>query len=111
MISFSDPQRTLVGLHDMLTGWQSIRERRRMRYSPPTAAASPSPPVSMQSPPVGAPSAPGPAGPDRATVIAFRKLGDRVVPIFGDPAEFDAAAHASAVRASRTAMRAAASGG
>jgi len=99
MISFSDPQRTLVGLHDMLTGWQSIRERRRMRYSPPTAAASPSPPVSMQSPPVGAPSAPGPAGPDRATVIAFRKLGDRVVPIFGDPAEFDVAAHASANRA------------
>jgi len=100
MISFSDPQRTLVGLHDMLTGWQSIRERRRMRYSPPTATASPSPPASMQSPPVGAPSAPGPTGPDRATVIAFRKLGDRVVPIFGDPAEFDdAAAHASANRA------------
>ncbi len=97
MTIFSDPHQTMVGLHDMLTGWRSIRERRRMRYSPPAAAASPSPPVSMHSPPVGAPPDPGLAGPDRATVIAFRKLGDRVVPIFGDPAEFDgAAAHASA---------------
>jgi hypothetical protein len=97
MTIFSDPHQTMVGLHDMLTGWQSIRARRRMRYSPPPPAASPSPPVSMHSPPVGAPPDPGPAGPDRATVIAFRKLGDRVVPIFGDPAEFDgAAAHASA---------------
>jgi hypothetical protein len=97
MTSFSDPHQTMVGLHDMLTGWRSIRERRRMRYSPPAAAASPSPPVSMHSPPVGAPPDPGLAGPDRATVIAFHKLGDRVVPIFGDPAEFDgAAAHASA---------------
>jgi hypothetical protein len=95
MTIFSDPHQTMVGLHDMLTGWQSIRERRRMRYSPPPAAASPSPPVSMHSPPVGAPSAPARRGP--ATVIAFRKLGDRIVPIFGDPAEFaDAAAHASA---------------
>ena len=93
MTIFSDPHQTMVGLHDMLTGWRSIRERRRMRYSPPAAAASQSPSVSMHSPPVGAPPAPGPA----ATVIAFRKLGDRVVPIFGDPAEFDgAAAHASA---------------
>jgi hypothetical protein len=92
MTIFSDPHQTMVGLHDMLTGWQSIRARRRMRYSPPPPAASPSPPVSMHSPPVGAPPAPGPA-----TVIAFRKLGDRIVPIFGDPAEFaDATAHASA---------------
>ncbi|MBL9104019.1 MAG: hypothetical protein JNL82_23950 [Myxococcales bacterium] len=91
MISFSDPHQTLVGLHDMLTGWRSIRERRRMRSSPPTAAASPVPPVSMHSPPVGAPPGPGPAAPERATVIAYRKLGDRIVPIFGDPAESDAA--------------------
>ncbi len=92
MISFSDPHKTLVGLHGMLTGWQSIRERRRMRYSPP-AATSPPPPVSMHSPPVGAPPAPGPAG----TVIAFHKLGDRIIPIYGDPAELaDAAARASA---------------
>ena len=32
MISFSDPNRTLTGLHDMLTGWRSIRAQRRMRY-------------------------------------------------------------------------------
>ena len=25
MISFSDPHKTLVGLHDMLTGWQYPR--------------------------------------------------------------------------------------
>lgn len=92
MTIFSDPHQTMVGLHHMLTGWQSIRARRRTRYSPPPPAASPSPPVSMHSPPVGAPPAPGPA-----TVIAFRKFGDRIVPIFGDPAEFaEATAHASA---------------
>ena len=91
MTIFSDPHQTMVGLHHMLTGWQSIRARRRTRYSPPPPAASPSPPVSMHSPPVGAPPGPGPAAPERATVIAYRKLGDRIVPIFGDPAESDAA--------------------
>jgi hypothetical protein len=91
MISFSDPK-IMVGLHGMLTGWQSIRERRRIRYSSPPAA-NPAPPVSMHSPPVGAPSTPGPTG----TVIAFHKLGDRIIPIYGDPAEFgDAAARVSA---------------
>lgn len=91
MISFSDPK-IMVGLHGMLTGWQSIRERRRIRYSSPPAA-SPAPPVSMHSAPVGAPSTPGPTG----TVIAFHKLGDRIIPIYGDPAELgDAAARASA---------------
>jgi len=103
MIGFSDPHKTLVGLHDILTGWQSIRDRRRTRYSPPVAATpapatSPSPPASMFSPPVtGAPPPAGPAGPDKSTLIAFHKVGDRIVPIFGDPAEFgDAAAHARA---------------
>jgi hypothetical protein len=82
MISFSDPNRTLHGLHDMLTGWRSIRAQRRMRYSP---AASSSPPASMHSAPVAGP--PTTTDPDTATVIGYRKLGDRIVPIFGDPAE------------------------
>ena len=92
MISFSDPNRTLTGLHEMLTGWRSIRAQRRMRHSP---AASSSPSASMHSAPVAGP--PPAAGPDTATVIGYRKLGDRIVPIFGDPAELeDAAAQASA---------------
>ncbi|MBL9100903.1 MAG: hypothetical protein JNL82_08090 [Myxococcales bacterium] len=92
MISFSDPNRTLTGLHDMLTGWRSIRAQRRMRYSP---AASSSPSASMHADPVAGP--PPTAGPDTATVIGYRKLGDRIVPIFGDPAELgDAVVQASA---------------
>ena len=103
MISFSDPNRTLTGLHDMLTGWRSIRAQRRMRYSP---APSSSPPASMHSAPVAGP--PPAAGPDTATVIGYRKLGDRIVPIFGDPAELgDAAAETSANTAPSSETRAA----
>ncbi len=91
MISFSDPNRTLTGLHDMLTGWRSIRAQRRMRSSP----AASSSPASMHSAPVAGP--PPAAAPDTATVIGYRKLGDRIVPIFGEPAELaDTAAQASA---------------
>ena len=97
MLGSRDPHPFLFHLHDTLTGWQDIRERRRTRHAPPSSAASP-PPASMYTAPVsGTPPAADPAGPEArrepkaATVIAFHKIGDRLVPIFGDPAELAAA--------------------
>lgn len=80
MLSFSDPHRTLVGLHDMLTGWQSIRDRRRTRHVYDAAPNEP-PAASMHTAPVSE------VPPDPRTVVGYRKLGDRMVPIYGDPAE------------------------
>lgn len=103
MLGYTDPHQMLVNMHDTLIGWQHIRERRRTHHPPPTATATP--PVSMYTAPVsGAPHAAAPAGPEAsprrepkaATVIAFHKMGDRLIPIFGDPAEVaDTASRAS----------------
>jgi hypothetical protein len=82
MLGFSDPRQTLVSLHDMLTGWQSIRDRRRMRHADYPAPESGPPAASMHTAPVTAASPmPGSA------VIGYRKMGDRIVPIYGDPTE------------------------
>ena len=82
MLGFSDPRQTLVSLHDMLTGWQSIRDRRRMRHADYPAPEGGPPAASMHTAPVsGTPPTPG------STVIGYHKLGDRIVPIYGDPTE------------------------
>lgn len=82
MLGFSDPRQTLVSLHDMLTGWQSIRDRRRMRHADYPAPECGAPAASMHTAPVsGTPPAPG------STVIGFHKMGDRIVPIYGDSTE------------------------
>jgi hypothetical protein len=81
MLGYNDPHQMLVNLHDTLTGWQNIR--RRSRHAPPTAASMHTPPVSG----VPGPEANQRREPKPATVIAFHKIGDRIVPIFGDPTE------------------------